>query len=194
MKEKSRVMNVEKPSFENINNQAKERDKEQKGESEDISEKKFKGDSLKEGIKEDKKLEERRLAEVRQKIKELPSENQLEPLKSNNDLKTEKVQIDNQEYTVEYVPKEKIYPSFGYAVGNSAKVREDLSPRVKRFVKAHELYHCRDKATWGGWIGREIRANIIPGLKDPLGLLATIKASLTKDRINLYLQRFKHGG
>ena len=95
---------------------------------------------------------------------------------------------------VVYILKEKIYPAFGYASGDTAYVREDLSPRVKRFVEAHELYHCRDKATWWGWFGREIRANLVPGMKDPVGLLATLLATISSlDRLIFYLKRIKEG-
>jgi len=84
--------------------------------------------------------------------------------------------------------------AYGYGGGNSALVRQDLPPRVKKFVKAHELYHCRDKATWGGWVGREIRANSMCGLKDPIGLIATAWKTLTDvDRIKFYMKRMKEG-
>lgn len=102
--------------------------------------------------------------------------------------------INGEPYHVEYVPKEDIYPAYGYGGGNSALVRQDLPPRVKKFVKAHELYHCRDKATWGGWVGREIRANSMCGLKDPIGLIATAWKTLTDvDRIKFYMKRMKEG-
>lgn len=42
---------------------------------------------------------------------------------------------------VVYVRKGDIYPAFGIARGRRALVREDLPPRVKRFVREHELYH-----------------------------------------------------
>ncbi|MFZ2149647.1 MAG: hypothetical protein WAV15_00610 [Minisyncoccia bacterium] len=104
----------------------------------------------------------------------------------------EAVVINGKKYTVEYVPKEEIYPAFGYGGGNAAVVRQDLSPRVKRFVREHELYHCQDKAMWGGWLGREIRANFIPGLKDPIGLAATVWATISDiGRIRFYLRRIK---
>lgn len=106
-------------------------------------------------------------------------------------LNSEQLITGNKLFFVVYVPKKTISPCFGNARGNVIKVRADLSPRVKKFVKQHELYHCIDKATWGGWIGREIRANIIPGFKDPLGLLATIKASFNKERLKFYWERFK---
>lgn len=64
---------------------------------------------------------------------------------------TEIVTIDGEQYTVKYVPRDEIYPAFGHSCGdNTVMVRKDLPPPVKRFVKAHELYHARDKATWGG--------------------------------------------
>ncbi len=107
---------------------------------------------------------------------------------------TEIETIKGQQYTVEYVPKEDIYPAYGYGGGNSAVVRQDLPPQVKKFVKAHELYHCQDKSDFGGWLGREIRANVIPGLKDPVGLVATIWKTITDvDRIKFYLKRIKEG-
>ncbi len=100
--------------------------------------------------------------------------------------------INGDEYIVEYVPKEDIDPAFGYVRRNKIKIRQDLSPHVKRFVKAHELYHCKDKSTWGGKLGREIRANLIPGLKDPIGLAVTIYKTITNsDRIKFYLKLFK---
>ncbi len=102
--------------------------------------------------------------------------------------------VGGQPYFVEYVPKEEIWPAFGYSSGSTAVVREDLPPRVKRFVEQHELFHCRDNSTFGGWIGSEIRANIVPGIKDPIGLLATIWATITDvDRIKFYIQRLREG-
>ena len=107
---------------------------------------------------------------------------------------TEIVTICGQEYIVEYVPREEIYPAFGYGGGKRAVVRQDLSPRVKRFVRAHEIYHCQDQATWGGWFGRELRANVVPGLKDPFGLFVTVWATISDfDRIKFYLKRIKEG-
>ncbi|MCD4704893.1 hypothetical protein K8R66_02335 [bacterium] len=141
-----------------------------------------------------KNSEENKLQIVRKEL----SKEKAEDLNENNDNekvvaeKEEIINIDGEEFIVRYVPKEKIYPAFGYGGGREAIVRDDLSPRVKKFVKAHELYHCQDKSDFGGWIGGEIRANLIPGMKDPLGLLATIKASLSKDRIKFYLDRFRN--
>ena len=106
----------------------------------------------------------------------------------------ETVTINGQQYFVEYVPKEAIYPAFGYNGSGRAIIREDLPPRVKKFVKAHELYHLQDKATWGGWIGREIRANLVPGFKDPIGLIAAVWKTVTDpDRIGFYLKRTNEG-
>ena len=104
------------------------------------------------------------------------------------------VTIADKQYHVIYVPKIKIYPAFGNSYENVATVREDLPPRIRNFVEAHELYHCIDTATWGGWIGREVRANFFPGLKDPIGLFATIFATIFNlDRIRLYIRRTKEG-
>lgn len=95
---------------------------------------------------------------------------------------------------VKYVPKERIYPAFGYAIGNEALVRQDLSYKTKRFVRSHELYHCFDQATWGGWVGREMRANIMAGFKDPIGFLSTAWETISDiDRVKFYIQRVKEG-
>jgi hypothetical protein len=117
---------------------------------------------------------------------------QQEKLISQNPIEIEI--INGEKYYVEYVPKDAIYPRFGYNEGNKAVVRQDLPPRVKKFVKAHELYHCRDKSNFGGQIGKEIRANIIPGIKDPIGLAVSVWKTITNiDRIKLYLDRIRRG-
>jgi hypothetical protein len=156
-------------------------------------------------IKSKEKLENNFLSESEINKIEEKDENQLQVIR--NRLKEEnfdqikgKQEVDEdqevinakgREISVKYVPKDLIYPAFGYGGGDEVIVRNDLPPRVKKFVKSHELYHCKDDSNFGGWIGREIRANLIPGIKDPLGLLATIKASLSKDRLRFYLDRFK---
>jgi len=105
---------------------------------------------------------------------------------------TKKVFIKGIMYEVYYVPKEEIYPAFGFSYRNIAVVRQDLSPRVKKFVEAHELYHCIDTATWGGWIGRELRANFFPMCKDPIGFLATVFTTIFNiDRLLFYVERFQ---
>lgn len=139
--------------------------------------------------------ETRRMEEIRHQLREnkqslLASEKRA--IRAQNNI--EPIIINGEMYVVEYASKKEIYPAFGYAIGHKAIVRQDLSPRVKRFVRAHELYHCRDKAVWGGWLGKEIRANIIPGIKDPVGLAATIWKTITDfDRIKFYLKRLKKG-
>lgn len=100
--------------------------------------------------------------------------------------------VSGRQVRVKYVSKDWIYPAFGLAFLDTAEVRNDLSPRVKRFVRAHELYHLGDRATWGGWIGQEVRANVSIGLVNPVGLALTIFASLNK-RLGFYWERFKLG-
>jgi len=96
-------------------------------------------------------------------------------------------------YPVQYVPKAAIYPAYGLNRNGQVTVREDLPPRVRQFVTAHELYHLQDKATWGGQAGRDLRANIVPGLDDPLGFAATAWSAITDtDRINFLVHRFQN--
>ena len=84
--------------------------------------------------------------------------------------------------------------SFGHVVGEDIYLRADLPKRVERFVIQHEIYHLNDRRTWLGWIGRETRANIMCGAKNPFGLIATIRASLTKPRLNTYWNALMHNG
>lgn len=56
----------------------------------------------------------------------------------------ERIAYKGRQYTIEYVSKEDIYPTFGYAEQTTAFVRNDLLPRVQKFVKAHELFHLQD--------------------------------------------------
>ena len=141
----------------------------------------------------------KRMEEIRSQLKETAVANQLntQSLKSAEPAHIENQQIvvrNGKQIKVQYVSKESIYPAYGYGDGDTATVREDLPKRVKNFVKEHELYHCTDQATWGGWLGKEIRANVMPGLKDPIGLAATVWKTITDiDRIKLYLKRFKDG-
>lgn len=110
----------------------------------------------------------------------------------NNNLKIYKVK--NKEYKIYFVPKEKIAPAFGQAFpyekkGGYAEVRNDLNPIVKRFVTEHELYHLTDNSKWLGRLGMEIRANIIPGIKNPIGFIYTIIYTIfSKERIKLYYE------
>lgn len=137
----------------------------------------------------------RQIQEIRREI----SESQPAPIiegaeTASPSLASEHTTIDGVTYTTVYVPREAIAPAFGYAHGTSTEVRDDLPPRVKQFVKSHELYHCQDTAKWGGWMGREIRANVVPGLKDPIGLAATIWETVSdKERLKFYLKRLREG-
>ena len=111
-------------------------------------------------------------------------------------VRSERVERGGKAYTVNYVVPESIAPFAGiahYGQG-TADVRIDLAPRVQRFVREHELYHLRDKYTWGGRYGSEFRANIIPGLRDPIGLLATIRRGLRRyGGLRGYLQYLRYG-
>jgi hypothetical protein len=132
-----------------------------------------------------------RLDKLRAEIKDHISQPPAHQHETDAGLPAETITQNGHSYTVKYVPKEQIYPAFGRAGGNVALVRQDLSPRVRKFVRTHELYHCQDTATWGGEFGSEIRANIVPGLKDPLGLAATVWKTITnKDRMRFYFKRF----
>lgn len=101
---------------------------------------------------------------------------------------------------VEFVSRQRLGPCFGKAFGRigqetcEAWVREDLSPRVKRFVVAHELYHLVDRHRWLGAYGRELRTNVVPGCRDPIGLLACVCATVFSwERVKFYCHRLIKG-
>ena len=112
---------------------------------------------------------------------------------SSGAVREDHITVADQSILVRYLAKESLRPAWGYGGNNVAAVRDDLPPTVKRFVLAHEIYHCTDKAKWGGWIGREIRANVIPALKDPIGALTALIYNFNPDRIKFYIRRFREG-
>jgi hypothetical protein len=76
---------------------------------------------------------------------------------------------------------------FGYAVSGKVFVRSNLPDPIQQFVIEHEKYHLRDRRSWLGWLGAELRANTYCGLRDPIGLIKTLLASLSKLRLKTYV-------
>lgn len=101
--------------------------------------------------------------------------------------------INRVEYRIVYIQPKimDVNNSFGYFIGTDIFVHAGLPEKVQQFVIKHEVYHLKDKHLWWGWVGRELRANAVCGVKDPLGLLATITASLNRNRINAYWKTLK---
>ncbi len=143
---------------------------------------------------ESEQADTERIAEIRKQftVDEDPSTVPLESRVPRNN--TEYVERGGKRILVAFVSKELLYPLFGSADigGNQARVREDLSPHMKRFVRAHEIHHCVDEKTWGGWLGRELRANSAGAAEDPIGFLQVVLKSVTSmDRIKLIIDRFR---
>ncbi len=99
-----------------------------------------------------------------------------------------------------FVPRGELTPMFGKAIGQVgergscyAMVRDDLPPRIKRFIIQYELYHLTDIWEWWGVLGSEIRANFTAAIKEPIGFLATVVASLNRERIMFYIRRIRNG-
>lgn len=109
-------------------------------------------------------------------------------------METEIVEYREHTVTITYLDKSILGPRFGQACGDKVSIRSDLSVRVKRFVRAHELFHVADESTWWGVFGREIRANFFPALSDPIGFFACVYATLTnKERVLFYVDRIRKG-
>ncbi len=95
---------------------------------------------------------------------------------------------------IQYVTKEALGMAFWNAswFDNTVKIRHDLPKSVKRFVTAHELQHIKDWPEWSV-LKKELRANLIPGMKDPVGLFMTIFHTLiSKERRDFYKDRVKN--
>lgn len=104
-----------------------------------------------------------------------------------------------QKFKIYFVSKDKLGLAFGRAYLKNegeesyGEVREDLNPIIKKFVIEHELYHLTDKSRWMGILGMELRANIIPGIRNPIGLFVTILATLfSLERMKFYLKKVLH--
>lgn len=95
-------------------------------------------------------------------------------------------------YEVRHIEKSSMNGFFGYALQNKVFIANNLSKRVSIFVIKHEIYHLKDRRSDSDWVGSETRANLNTGLHDPLGLLATVKASLTRQRVGKYLRLLYH--
>ena len=99
------------------------------------------------------------------------------------------IRFSTKKQEVRFVPKSRLYPAFGFAnlKLNRAYVRKDLPKIVQTFVKEHELFHLRDKAKF--WLWREIKANIVTGIRHPIGFLVTVIISLQPYRLRLYFEK-----
>jgi hypothetical protein len=93
--------------------------------------------------------------------------------------------------SVNYVPKEKLFPKFGEANSTTQQIyiREDLPKITQPFLIAHETYHLTDKTKF--WLYREIRANFYAGIKHPVGFITICFMSLSLDRLKYYWKRIK---
>lgn len=96
---------------------------------------------------------------------------------------------------IQYVDKSVLGRAFGLYSGDTILVRNDLPQAVQRFVAAHEEYHSTDKNLGRAhWITSEVKANLFPGIKDPAGLVKTIFASLSRERLGFYAEGLMSGG
>lgn len=103
-----------------------------------------------------------------------------------------------QKFKIYFIAKDKLGPIFGMAYFKEGKglygeINKDLSPVIKKFVIEHELYHLTDSCGWMGRFGMKLRASIIPGLKNPIGLFAVIFATIFSfERIKFYFNKIKN--
>lgn len=112
----------------------------------------------------------------------------------NNVIEEQKKIINGKNIIIQYVTKEALWAAFwtAYFYENRVAVRYDLPKFVKRFVTSHELQHIK---YWPKWsvLKKELRANLIPGMKDPLWLFMTIFHTLiSKERREFYKDRIKN--
>jgi len=137
---------------------------------------------------------QKRLEEIMNRInlrREQKRETQADIPQSNHEI----VEIGGKKFKIYYVPKEALAPGFGMAYRDgTADVREDLHPRIKKFVKAHEIYHLADQSHFLGHLGGEFRANFFCGLKDPIGLAATAAAAIRRGGLQMFWRKIRKDG
>jgi hypothetical protein len=112
-------------------------------------------------------------------------------------MKTEKIKIDGKNYKLRYVNSLKYNGCSISGIINPKnriiRIKKSLHPRAKKYVLAHEIYHAKDKARWGGRLGAEIRATIYCGIRDSGGMLMTaFSGNIIKGLSNffkLYIQK-----
>lgn len=103
-------------------------------------------------------------------------------------VKREQIKYKNKSYWLNYMSATQMQEAqfSGYAHKGEVYISGALSGRSKRFVIQHELYHLRDKQNWLGYFGQELRANVVCGLKDPLGLCTVIELAIKNRRLRMY--------
>jgi len=105
-------------------------------------------------------------------------------------LTRKQVKVKGQLYYLNIMPAEPMFKAhlFGFAKRDEVYISETLKGRVRAFVIKHEVYHLNDKSTWLGYFGLELRSNLSCGLRDPIGLLATITAGLRHLKLKAYVK------
>jgi hypothetical protein len=112
-----------------------------------------------------------------------------------NLLDAEPIKVSHHDqFEIRYIHPNIMENFFGYTFNGKVFVRYGLTMRVQSFVIEHEKYHIHDNKHWLGWLGQELRANLACGVRDPLGLLLTIFASISVPRLKTYVALLKSGG
>jgi hypothetical protein len=103
--------------------------------------------------------------------------------------------------TVKFVPKDKIYPAFGYlhysplSFGFPAlmEVRDDLNRFEVSFLLVHEFGHMDDMKNKEGFIHKELESNFMGLFYPIIGAVLIAVKSLSPDRLKWYWKRWKEG-
>ncbi len=113
-------------------------------------------------------------------------------------METEKIKINGKNYKIKYVTSMKFkgFPLLGSFTekNKTIRIRKYLSPDIKRYVLAHEIYHAKDKRKGDkplGIIIAEIKATIYAGFKEPVGILKVAFGKNMFKRIKFWSKLFK---
>jgi len=119
-------------------------------------------------------------SEYNKKMEELSRGINPELLVQTREEVVEKIAKGGREYLVVYFKSDEIPNLLGAITdgSNVIIVRDNLPPRVKEYVKKHELNHCQDKSSWAdgsliGHIINEARIEFKTAIRSPIGFLAT---------------------
>ena len=99
-----------------------------------------------------------------------------------------------EDYIIEYVDADQIFPKFGVAYCSVTPkliyIRKDLPKLALKFLKAHEMSHLTDNQN-DYWLYREFKANWRGFLVSPIGCMIVCVLSLHPSRIRYYIERFR---
>lgn len=96
---------------------------------------------------------------------------------------------------IDFVPKDKIYPVFGYCDTANRRfvIQEGLSRFEQCSLLVHEFGHLDDLQDKEGFVHKEIESISLSMFYPIIGTIMIVFKSLTPDRLKWYWRRIREG-